>query len=76
MYLMRMVKKTKKYEINSSNTTTSNQESKAETQYTQPMQDKAYYITHGELLLAMEEAKEVKYDICTIAAMQQYIDKK
>ena len=76
MYFMRMVKKTKKYEVNNSNTATSHKEPKAETQYTKPMQDKAYYMTDGELLLAMEEAKEVKYDICTIAAMQHYIDSK
>lgn len=73
---MRMVIKTKKYQVPAEKVEAEALVAQTEQATTQTSVANTPYSFPAdvELLLAMNEAKQVKYDICTIAAMQHYID--
>ncbi len=70
---MRTVMKTKKYQNPETNSSTIKQEEQPKAMYQQAMEAQANHMSDVELLLAMQAARETKYDVCTLAAMQQFI---
>lgn len=76
---MRIVMKTKKYQ-NPQHVTEQQADSKSEATSKKMltadeiMREYPHFAADQELVDAMKEASQVKYDICTIAAMQHYIE--